>query len=471
MFSLPKSGLPGAAFPAVPATAAATMLAVLHQLRATQYLPADELRALQFRQLGELAAHACRAVPHYAHSLRRAGIEPGRPLTPETWSGLPVLTRQAVQDAGAALHAQEVPRGHGSVSAATTSGSSGRPVTIRKTALTQFYWQCFVVREQEWQARDLSAPWMALLRDNDRAGPANSDPLRRLPNWGEPIAAIYPTGPALLLDYRAEAAELLRVIVREKPAYLTTFPSLLRELLRESRRTGLLPEGLREVRSTGEALAPEVRARCAELWGAKVTEIYTAADAGIIAVPCPEHNALHVQAESVFVEILRDDGAPCEAGEEGRVVLTPLHNFAMPLLRYEIGDRAVPGPPCACGRTLPVLAAVPGRARDMLTTPSGERRFPFYGHNAIMRVDAIVQHQVAQTAADRVELRLVVRRPLTEAEEAHILSAARTGIGPAHEVTLVYRDEIRRQPSGKFAEFTNEWESLRPPPGPGDGGA
>ncbi len=471
MFSLPKSGLPGAAFPAVPATAAATMLAVLHQLRATQYLPLAELRALQFRQLDELAAHACRAVPHYAESLRRAGIEPGRPITPETWSGLPVLTRQAVQDAGAALHAREVPRGHGSVSAATTSGSSGRPVTIRKTALAQFYWQCFVVREQEWQSRDLSATWMAVLRDNDRVDPAKSDPLRRLPNWGEPLASIYPTGPALLLDYRAEAPELLRIIVREKPAYLTTFPSLLRELLRESQRTGLRPEGLSEVRSTGEALAPDIRARCTELWGAKITEIYTAADVGIIAVPCPEHNALHVQAEGVFVEILREDGTPCEPGEEGRVVVTPLHNFAMPLLRYEIGDRAVLGPPCACGRALPVLASVPGRARDMLTTRSGARRFPFYGHNDIMRVEAIVQHQVAQTALDRVELRLVVRRPLTAAEETHILSAARAGIGPEHEITIVYRDEIRRQPSGKFAEFTNEWESLRTPPSPGVGGA
>lgn len=458
MFALPKTGLPTAVFPAVPATAAATMLAVQHQLRATQYLPPAELEALQFRQLGELTAHACRAVPHYADHLRRAGLSPGQPLTRETWSGLPILTRQAVQESGAALHARELPPGHGSVSTATTSGSSGRPVTLRKTALAQFYWQCFVVREQEWQARDFSAPWMTVLRDATRTEPERSDPLRRLPNWGEPLAAIYPTGPALFVDYRAEVAELLRILVREKPVYLTTFPSLLRELLSESHASGLRPEGLREVRSTGEALSPEVRAWCGELWGVKVTELYTAADIGVIALPCREHNALHVQSEGVFVEVLRDDGTPCEAGEEGRVVLTPLHNFAMPLLRYEIGDRAVVGARCACGRTLPVLASIPGRARDMLALPGGGRRFPFYGHNEIMRVDAIVQHQVAQTASDQVELRLVVRRPLTPAEEAHILAAAQAGIGPAHRISIVYRDEIRRRSSGKFAEFTNETE-------------
>ena len=129
----------------------------------------------------------------------------------------------------------------------------------------------------------------------------------------------------------------------------------------------------------------------------------------------------------------------------------------MPLIRYEIGDRAVFGPPCACGRTLPVLAAIPGRARDMLTLPDGQRRFPYYAHNTIMQVDAIVQHQVAQTALDEVEIRLVVRRPLTPAEEAHIVAAASRGLGGAHRVRLAYRSEIPRQASGKFAEFTNEF--------------
>jgi phenylacetate-CoA ligase len=54
-------------------------------------------------------------------------------------------------------------------------------------------------------------------------------------------------------------------------------------------------------------------------------------------------------------------------------VVTPLHNFAMPLIRYAIGDYAEAGPPCACGRGLPVLARILGRARNLLTLPHGER--------------------------------------------------------------------------------------------------
>jgi phenylacetate-CoA ligase len=213
---------------------------------------------------------------------------------------------------------------------------------------------------------------------------------------------------------------------------------------------------LREVRGTGEALSPELRALCAEAWGVRVSELYSAAEIGLIAFPCPEQNLLHVQAEGVRLEVLRDDGTDCEPGEEGRVVLTPLHNFAMPLIRYEIGDRAVPAAPCACGRTLPALACIPGRARDMLTLPDGARRFPYYGHNAIMRVDAIAQHQVAQVAPDRVELRLVVRRPLDAEEAAHIVAVAEAALGPPFRAVIVYRDAIARQPGGKYAEFSNE---------------
>jgi len=76
--------------------------------------------------------------------------------------------------------------------------------------------------------------------------PAKQPPLRRMPNWGGPMAAVYPTGPGLFLDYRASAAELLTIICQEQPAYLVTFPSLLRELVRESQTSGLRPQGLRK---------------------------------------------------------------------------------------------------------------------------------------------------------------------------------------------------------------------------------
>src|SRR6185436_15768427 len=182
MFNLPHSGIPGAAFPAVPSQASAAMLAVLHQFRATERLPPPDMESLQFRQLEALLSHAIRVVPYYGPKLSAAGFIPGKPVTAELWQRLPVLVRAQVQEAGTQLYARELPAGHGSVAIATTSGSSGRPVTVRKTALFQFYWQCLTLRDQEWQRRELGATWMAILRDDERTDPTRQKPLRRMSN-------------------------------------------------------------------------------------------------------------------------------------------------------------------------------------------------------------------------------------------------------------------------------------------------
>ena len=92
----------------------------------------------------------------------------------------------------------------------------------------------------------------------------------------------------------------------------------------------------------------------------------------------------------------------------------------------------------------------------MLVLASGERRFPYYGHGALMRIDAIAQHQVVQKTVESVEIRLVVRRPLTPSEEAYLREAAANALGAPFKVELSYCDAIARDASGKYAEFYSE---------------
>src|SRR4029077_20197800 len=127
------------------------------QLQESQFLPLDELGALQFRQIGAIVAHIDRAVPHYGASLRKVGIKPGRDITKEAWARVPILTRRAVQDAGTALHAKELPQGHGRTGLHPSSGTTGMPVKVVKTELFQFYLQAMALREEMWRRRDLGA--------------------------------------------------------------------------------------------------------------------------------------------------------------------------------------------------------------------------------------------------------------------------------------------------------------------------
>jgi len=461
----PHAAFPGALWPAIPQAPGAALLAVLGQLAESQFMCEKEVAKARRRQVEALMDHAEEELPFWGERLRAAGLDRetrtrGKaPLTTgeweERWAALPVLTRAEVQSLDGKLRAGKLPTGHGTVGESVTSGSSGRPVRIARSTLDYFYWQAFQLREHVWRGRDLSGRFLSILRDERREVMDESVHLRRMEDWGAPASVVWPTGPSFLLDYRTPIGALVEAIRELKPDYVCTFPSLLLEILRHARGEGIELPPVKEAIGVGEASPPELAGLCRAVWDAPLCSTYTAAETGAMAFQCREGGRWHVQAEKSIIEVLDGNGHPCAAGETGRVIVTPLHNFAMPLLRYEIGDVATVGKgPCACGRKLPILDAIPGRARDLLMLPSGELRPPYYGHGAVMEVRSIRQHQVVQTSRDEVCFRLVVAEPLTPEEESHVIGSAMEALGGGFRVSIEYVDEIVRGANGKFAEFT-----------------
>lgn len=463
----PHSAFSGAIWPAIPQSPAAALLAVLGQLAESQYLTKEQLDMARRPQVEALMDHASAQLPFWRDRLRAAGLDlksrNQSALSMLEWNGrwasLPILTRAEVQKLGEKLRVNKLPEGHGHIGESVTSGSSGRPVRIARSTLDYFYWQAFQLREHVWRGRDISGKFLSILRDERREKMDETVHLRPLPDWGAPASVVWPTGPSYLLDYRTPIAGLIQTICELKPDYICTFPSLLLEILRHARGEKIKLPPLIEAIGVGEASPPELAGLCREVWDAPHASTYTAAETGALAYQCLEGGRWHLQSEKSIIEVLDSEGQPCAPGETGRVIVTPLHNFAMPLLRYEIGDLATVGEgPCPCGRTLPILDAIPGRARDLLMLPSGELRPPYYGHGAVMKVSSIRQHQVIQTRRDHVCLKLVVAKPLTRDEESYVIKSASDALGSAFSVSIQYVDEILRSPNGKFAEFERRLE-------------
>jgi len=185
-------------------------------------------------------------------------------------------------------------------------------------------------------------------------------------------------------------------------------------------------------------------------------DLYTAREVGYIALQCPDHEHYHTQSENLLVEILDESGNPCEAGETGRVVVTTLHNYATPLIRYDIGDFAQVGAPCPCGRGLAVIERILGRVRNMLVPPNGERYWPSMNLNTVHRIAPVLQLQSAQVGLNELEIRLVVRRPLTRAEESVLIEHIAANLPDRLGIVLRYVSEIARSPAGKFEQFVCE---------------
>lgn len=127
-------------------------------------------------------------------------------------------------------------------------------------------------------------------------------------------------------------------------------------------------------------------------------------------------------------------------------------------MRYELGDLAEPGAPCPCGRGLPVLRQIKGRVRNMVRRPSGERFWPQFSALSYTKVLPVRQHQIAQVAPDRLELRLVADRRGTPEEEAKLRAIIVEKIGYPFEIAVAYTDHIPRSPGGKYEEFKSEIE-------------
>lgn len=135
-------------------------------------------------------------------------------------------------------------------------------------------------------------------------------------------------------------------------------------------------------------------------------------EVGYIALQCPEAETYHLQLENLFVEVLNDAGRPCRQGEIGRIVLATLHNFASPLIRYEIQDYVEMGEPCSCGRGLPVVRRVLGRRRNMAMRPDGGLFWPSFPARAWADIADIRQIQLVQKTKEQIDVRYVMANQL-----------------------------------------------------------
>jgi phenylacetate-CoA ligase len=160
-----------------------------------------------------------------------------------------------------------------------------------------------------------------------------------------------------------------------------------------------------------------------------------------------------VQSERLLVEIVDDNGAPCPPGATGRVVITDLHNFATPLLRYEIGDLAEVAPPCPCGRGLPSLARVVGRRRNLLTLPDGRTIWPVFAI-AARGAFAFRELQLVQVSRDVLRARVTVAQPPPPDAAARLADALAIAFGHRFAVELEVVDSLRG-PGGKLEEFVS----------------
>lgn len=455
-FDLPIPSIAaGIVWPNVPTPMAAQRLSQIYYFGHSEKMTTEQIQHLQFKQIFEVFKFARHTVPYYAEKFAHLNDINDAESLKKHWHDVPLLSRVDLQRAQEKIFTQNPISSHEPSELMSSTGSTGLPVTVKANVATQFFWNVLTLRDHLWHKSDFNGV-SAVIRytENPAAKPPHG---ATFDNWGPATFQVIPTGKChqITIATTEEEADWLQ---RINPHYLHCNSSTLRELTQHYAKHGGAPTNLRAVHTNSEIVESDLRQLVKNVLGIPIFDTYSAKELGYIALQCPSHEHYHVQSENVFVEILNDDGLPCAVDEPGRVVVTALHNFSSPLIRYVIGDYAIPGEACDCGRTLPVIKKVLGRQRNVIKMPDGKKIWPSFASNGIKLMDLLdgAQFQVIQKALTEIHINLANIHPFGVEREARIKEQLHNIFGYPFNFVFNYLERIERGPGGKYEDFKCE---------------
>lgn len=399
----------------------------------------------QSRQLRRVIANAYDNVPYYRRLFDHAAVKPEQIRTAADLVRIPITTRRDLQKQPLEdLLARGVdPK---QLLIQPTSGSSGEPLLVRRM------W---------WEQRILGVLRLRGLaqcgaRYNDRLAIIlfHNKPARRRSVLHRALAAVQPI-KVHEIHCLLEPEAILAALEKIQPQILSGYASSLALLAKVVSKSGHLPIHPRLIISGAEMLTPLAERQISETFEAPVYDTYGSHEFGSIANPCKSSGGYHVFDDGLVVEVVQG-GTPVAPGEHGSLVGTSLHAFAMPFIRYQLGDIVTRGPEgCECGQPFSTLREIQGRIIDYFPLPGGRRLHP-YELLEVFRKDAykwMYQYQLVQERRDRIVLRYVTRRQPSHDEESQLRGRLSKLVGDDVDFTLLAVDHIESEKHGKFRMY------------------
>jgi len=420
-------------------------LSLLREMERVSY---PELREHGEARLQALLRHAHRFTTYYRRILGDhgvvaddGGVDLGR------FPDLPLLDKSTLVAEFENLKSEGLAKRKWYVNA--SGGSTGEPVKF----IQDVEFNCWAVAQKMqfdlWSGYQLGEPKAVLWGSGHDVGGWRESPRTRLGRWlrNEMWLQAFSLSNG---DVRA----YVRAINRLQPVQLLAYADSAYEFSRAIEEAGISVFSPDSIMTSAGTLHPHFRETIERVFKAPVFDRYGSREVGDIACECEAHEGLHVSAPWQHVEVLREDGSVADPGEEGEIVVTNLGNFAMPLIRYRIGDTgAWATGPCSCGRRWPLLASVTGRTCDTFWTRTGTRVDGKYFVHEFRTKEYVRRFRVVQESLDEVSVFLELRPSMvanTDAALEEIREIVRRVMGSECAIEVQVVPEIPPLPSGKY---------------------
>ena len=419
----------------------------MRRLRELQWLPVDVLENQTLEKARRIVTYAGTHVPHYRELFAHHRFDPQSIRTLDDLSQVPITTKADLRSGfPKRTVAENVPRSR--AAEGSTSGSTGSPFRFYTDRASEAIRHGSYLFFLDLAGVSIADTRVAIGYHTRSPRPPIMRDLARRVVLGE---------RSILLSALDLTPDSFRAAVQRLPRgrryFLQAYPSYASHLA-----AGLLGDGDPLERlpcaviTSSETLSDLDVRILTRAFRCPIINHYSTWEVLHVAQSCPDHpELLHINSRRAVLRIVRDDGTAAAPGEQGRVLLTDLTNFVMPFINYDIGDRAIAGRPCPCGRGLPTLHALEGRVGEIIRTPDGKLIAPGSLTRRLTRLvlDLVWEYQAVQTAAEAVTLRVVPAPRFSAADAVSLRRDLEEFLGPGVRVTVEPVDRIIPEASGK----------------------
>jgi phenylacetate-CoA ligase len=412
-------------------------------LEQTQWLSAAEIEEYAFRKLERLLKHANDTVPFYRSRMARYGFRVDRLQDASDLRKLPVLTRSDLEKNFDSLKSDKI----GSMNSyeSCSSGSTGQPVRFIQDANFDIWCRAHQLRTYGWCNGWRVGERFALV-------------------WGSPIywdkqtlarkAEAFFTNRIELNCYNVgsdNVKAILDRLVAFRPALISGYSTALYLIAEEARRQNIRIPELRAVQPNAEPTYEYMTRLMEEQFSVPVYDKYGSRETNIVCHQSVQaKDVMCIQSEHTHVEFENDAGIECKPGEEGRLIVTTLNNYSMPLIRYQTSDIGAPlTGTCPSGRGFPLMTKVRGRLHDLILTARGDRIHPQVFSNLFSNFQEVLWFQVVQNSTDWLDISLLMRSDPSRKLESEFTSRINMRTGGNFSVRYRYLAAMPETSTGK----------------------
>jgi phenylacetate-CoA ligase len=413
----------------------------LKYLEKSQYLPMEKIREDQWMRLKRIVRHSFENTEFYKRGFLENKVAPEDIKEWRDFERLPLLTKEDIRGYRDEMVAKNIPKRK--LLAKKTSGSTGVSLEFFVDEDSLQWKRACTVRYNRWAGWDLG----------ERVGAIWGNP-EHYKNWRMRLRNLlldrYTYLDTLNMDDKS-MTEFYKAISYRPPALLFGHAHslyLFSKFLKEKGWNPLRPNG---IISTAMVLYSHERKTIEEVFGKKVTNRYGCEEVSLIACECEQHQGLHINLDTLILEVIRD-GKQASPGEPGSIVVTDLTNYGMPFIRYKVGDVGILSEKnCSCGRSFPTLQSIEGRAADYIVTPEGKFISGIsLTENFALLLPEIKQLQIVQDRIDHLTLRIVKADNYKKETETKLQALFNERFGFAMSYELEYLNRIPQESSGKY---------------------